>query len=321
MRRGALAWALLPLTLVFAGLSGLRRLAYRAGLLQRERLPVPVIVVGNVTAGGSGKTPLAAALVDHLTKAGLRVGIISRGYGRETRDCREVRFGSDPRQVGDEPLLLARTCGVPVFVARRRAEAGRALLQAHPGVQVIVCDDGLQHLALERDIEICVFDDRGVGNGWLLPSGPLREPWPRRVDFVLRTPGARGITGFELRRDLARHAVASDGSTVLLDLLKDAPIAAVAGIANPAAFFDMLRAAGIEPRMTLALPDHHAFAQPLPVENMQIVCTEKDASKLWRLHPDALAVPLHIEIAQPFWDSFDRLLAAKLSSADGSQTA
>lgn len=323
VRRGPGALLLRPFAALYGLLSGTRRLLYRTGLLTRERLPVPVIVVGNVVAGGAGKTPVVTALVEHLRARGLRAGVISRGYGRSTADCREVRPDAAAQDVGDEPLLIARRCGVPVFVASRRAQAGRALLAQHPGTQVLVGDDGLQHLALARDIEICVFDERGTGNGWLLPAGPLREPWPRAADLVLRPAAAAAIEGFELARRLDTHAVRADGSRLALAELARQPVLALAGIARPEAFFAMLRHAGVQPAQTVALPDHHDFdAHPpeLPADHA-VVCTEKDAVKLWRLRPDAWAVPLAVEIEPAFWRAFDRLLDAKLSSPDGSETA
>src|SRR5690606_24360938 len=137
-------------------------------------------------------TPVTLALVRHLRDRGWHPGVVSRGYGRRTRDVREVLPASSPAEVGDEPLLIARAAGVPVFVGRQRAQAGRALLAAHPRTDILVCDDGLQHLALARDLEVCVFNDEGAGNGWLLPAGPLREPWPRRVDWVLHAGPAPG---------------------------------------------------------------------------------------------------------------------------------
>jgi tetraacyldisaccharide 4'-kinase len=197
---------------------------------------------------------------------------------------------------------------VPVFVARARVEAAHALLRAHPATQVVVSDDGLQHYALGRDIEICVFDDRGVGNGWLLPAGPLREPWPRAIDFVI------GPGGFAVTRTLEIDAVRADGTRVNATQLQD--VTAVAGIAKPDAFFDMLRSACVRVARTIALPDHHDFVSPLDATG-EIVCTEKDAVKLWRTRPDAWAVPLQVTIAPEFWTALD----AKLSSLDGPQTA
>lgn len=308
LNRGAAACALWPLSVLFGAAVALRRALYRTGMLKSERAGVPVVVVGNVIAGGSGKTPIVQAIARHLKDRGVEVGIVSRGYGRRTTGCREVRADSSALDVGDEPLLLARTCGVPVFVARARVQAARALLRAYPRTQVIVCDDGLQHYALARDVEICVFDERGVGNGWLLPAGPLREPWPRAVDFVV------GPGGFAASRTLSGEAVRADGARVALGQLQG--VTAVAGIAKPAAFFGMLRDAGVGIERAIALPDHHDFSAP-PDTRGVIVCTEKDAVKLWRTRPDAWAVALQVRLDPAFWTALD----AKLSSLDGLQTA
>jgi len=175
-----LALALRPASWLFAGLVAVRRALYQRGFYKTHRLPVPVIVVGNVMVGGVGKTPITMALVQHLKAQGWRVGVLSRGYGRKTSSTLAVTPSSNPHNVGDEPLLIARTCQVPVFVGIHRVEAGQALLSLHPDVQVLVCDDGLQHYSLARDLELCVFDERGTGNGHLLPAGPLREAWPRK---------------------------------------------------------------------------------------------------------------------------------------------
>jgi tetraacyldisaccharide 4'-kinase len=322
LRRGALACLLWPLSLVFGALATLRRAAYRAGLLKSHRIDVPVIVVGSVVVGGSGKTPVVMALVEHLRSRGFAPGVVSRGYGRSIQDCREVRPTSEAHEVGDEPLLIAQACGAPVFVAPSRAEAAHALLSAYPATQVVVCDDGLQHYGLQRDIEICVFDERGIGNGWLLPAGPLREPWPRTVDLVLRAGQTVDTPGFGVKRRLAPFARRGDGARTPLAALQARPLKAVAGIAKPQAFFDMLRDAGLRLEQTVPLPDHHDFrAHPIEPGGMDLICTQKDAVKLWRVHPQAWAVPLELEIGPPFWRALDRLLDAKLSSAHGSQTA
>lgn len=321
--RGALACLLWPLSLLFGALAALRRAAYRRGLLRSERLRVPVVVVGSVLVGGSGKTPVVMALLDHLQAQGIAAGVVSRGYGRVRSDCVEVRPDSEPREVGDEPLLIARHGRAPVFVAPRRAQAGQALLAAYPATQVIICDDGLQHLGLQRDIEICVFDDRGVGNGWLLPAGPLREPWPRPVDLVLHSGQAPGLGGFTARRELARVARRGDGARRQIAEMAGQPLFAVAGIARPEAFFDMLRRCGLQLSGTLALPDHHDFGRLDSALDRapHLVCTDKDAIKLWRLRPDAWAIGLVLQLDPAFWPAFDRLLKAKLSSADGPQTS
>ncbi len=321
MRRGALATALWPVSQIYRALIALRRMAYWRGLLRTESIPVPIVVVGNVIAGGAGKTPVVIALMRHLAARGIRAGVVSRGYGRSTQDCREVRPGDAAASSGDEPLLITRATGAPVFVARERAEAVRALLAAHRDVQLIVCDDGLQHLALKRDLEICVFDERAVGNGWLLPAGPLREAWPRGVDFVLRPAGHESLGGYSIDRGLGMHAVDAAGQRVLLSSLAGQSVTAVAGIAQPDQFFSMLRAAGVAPTHCVPLADHFDFSEWTAPEGV-LVCTEKDAVKIWPRYPHALAVPLEVQIDPAFWRAFDVWLDHRpLSFAHGHQTA
>jgi len=335
-------WPLLPLSWLYGLLLALHRSCWRWGLWRSQRLPVPVLVVGNVIAGGAGKTPVTLALVRHLQARGWQPGIISRGYGRASRDCRPALATSCAREVGDEAVLLAAASGVPVFVARQRAEAGRALLAAYPSTNILVCDDGLQHLALARDIDICVFNEEGLGNGWLLPAGPLREPWPQAVDFVLyavpsaegqvhdtglQTPlppsgGGAGGEGahearcaytrgkhFPLTRTLAQDAVDGHGQRVPLAALRQQPLHAVAAIARPQSFFAMLRTQGLTLARAEALPDHHDFSGWQHSSGLRLVCTEKDAVKLWPNYPDALAVPLQVEIAAEFFVALDEILA------------
>ncbi len=326
---GPLARLLWPASLLYRALVAVRRGLYRWGLLRATRVPVPVVVVGNVVAGGSGKTPVVIATVQHLRAQGHRPGVVSRGYGRHTNDCREVLPGADVQQVGDEPALIQRVTGAPVFVAPYRADAALALLAHHPRVDVLVCDDGLQHLALQRDIEICVFDNRGTGNGLLLPAGPLREPWPRAVDLVLHTGNQPAFAGYTAQRQLAGHAVQADGSRLpLADLATgERPLLAVAAIAQPEAFFAMLRAEGLALAHTQALPDHFDFAewQPPLEQPFTLLCTEKDAVKLWAIQPRAWAVPLAFTPEPAFWQALDDLLAprwdAKLSSPHGHSTS
>ncbi|QNN55427.1 tetraacyldisaccharide 4'-kinase [Diaphorobacter ruginosibacter] len=311
-RRGAVGRLLWPLSLLHRGLVAARRSLYRTGILPSMRMPVPVITVGNVIAGGAGKTPVTIAIARHLKAQGWKPGIVSRGYGRQTQDCRAVTDASTAREVGDEPLLIARATQLPVVVARQRAQAALALLAEHPEVDVILCDDGLQHLALQRDVEICVFNDEGVGNGWLLPAGPLREPWPRNVDLVLyagRAPGG-SAPQFELRRALADEAIDAGGRGVPLSALLARPVAALAGIARPEEFFAMLRARGLVLADTHALPDHSDFSdwQRTGDSTLPLLCTEKDATKLWPIEPRALAVPLLVELPQAFFEALDRIL-------------
>ena len=326
LSRGWAAHCLRPLSWLFGTLLQVRLWAYRQGWLAAQRVQATVIVVGNVVAGGAGKTPTTIALLQHLQQRGWRVGVVSRGHGRQTGDVRPVLAHSKPGEVGDEPLLIAQASGVPVWVGASRAQAAQALLQAHPGTQLIVCDDGLQHLALARDIEICVMDERGVGNGWLLPAGPLREPWPRQVDLLLHTGTPALAGGFKGQRQLAAWAVRANGERVALSSLQGQAVDAVAGLARPEAFFEMLRAAGLSLDHTHALPDHADFTDwPDTPLARPLLCTEKDAAKLWQRQPEALAVPLQLDIEAPFWAALDALLAERagtpVSSAHGQQTA
>ncbi len=322
VHRGPAAWLLLPLSLCFRVLQGLRGTLYRWGVFARHRAPVPVIVVGNVVAGGAGKTPVVMALVQHLQARGLRPGVISRGYGRTTRDCREVHPGSLASEVGDETALIQRRCHVPVFVARRRIQAAQALMAKYPDTDVLVSDDGLQHLALHRDVEICVFDERGIGNGWVLPAGPLREPWPRKVDLVLHTGAIAAFAGHHARRRLATHAVRRDGTQVRLSDLRQRALVAVAGIARPERFFTMLRDGGLTLVGSFALPDHYAFLdwKPTLPPDCTLLCTEKDAAKLWLTHPGALAVPLTLDLDAGFLGALEAKLPASLLAKLSSQT-
>ena len=288
MRRGPAACLLLPLSLLFRLLTALRRALYRAGILQSTRLPVPVIVVGNIFIGGTGKTPLVIWLVEALRRAGLTPGVISRGYGASNDAPQAVISASSARDVGDEPVLIATRTGVPLFVCRDRAAAARALLQRHPTVDVIVSDDGLQHYALQRDCEILLFDARGIGNGWLLPAGPLREPSSRRADFTVMNAHTlpAGVAADAWRLELVgtmAERLADPSQHMKLSMLADNPekkILAAAGIGNPARFFEMLRAAGLR-FDTMPLPDHHDFSDR-PFDSIDadiILVTEKDAVK------------------------------------------
>jgi tetraacyldisaccharide 4'-kinase len=311
LRRGALARALYPLSLLFRMLASLRARLYRAGMLKAERLPVPVIVVGNIFIGGTGKTPLTIWLVEALRGAGFTPGVISRGHGAEGEGARAVDALSNAQQAGDEPLLIARRTGCPVMVARARGEAARALLAAHPDVDVLVADDGLQHYALARDIEIVLFDGRGVGNGWLLPAGPLREAPSRKRDFTVvnapeLTPAlAQAVGGQPFRmRLVGSHAerLAQPGERVALAQLKDRRLVAAAGIGNPGRFFALLREAGLG-FAELPLPDHHDFLDA-PFDGIEadaILITEKDAVKCGQIEnlkndPRLWVVPVTAQI-------------------------
>ncbi len=338
-RRGVIAGLLWPVSLLFQMVVWLRRQLYAAGIFGTQHVDALVIVVGNVVAGGAGKTPTVIALVQHLQAQGRIVGVVSRGYGRDGTDCIEVQSDSQPRIVGDEPLHIRRATHAPVFVGHTRYEAATALMARHPTTEIILCDDGLQHYGLYRDLEICVFDDRGCGNGWCLPAGPLRERWPRhavsRVGqhharlLTLHTGSDPAFAGYTAYRSLAPSVVRRDGATAPLSDFNapDArPLAAIAGIAQPEAFFSMLRARGLPLEQTIALPDHYHFdSLPSTVdEGYDIICTEKDAAKLWSIEPRAWAIPLVFQPEAAFFTALDTAiserLAAKLSSAHGHKT-
>ena len=291
---------------LFALLARLRRQAYQAGLLRTERLSVPVVVIGNIVAGGAGKTPLTLWLAQRLLALGRHPGIVSRGYGRRHDGIVKVGAGDTADTVGDEPLLLARRSGCPVFVGRDRAAAAQALLQQHPECDVVLCDDGLQHYRLARDVEIAVVDRRGAMNGWPLPAGPLREPVERLAEvdaLVLHDNGTTRIDGvptfnmqltgehFYRLDDAGICAIAADLSSLSLH--------AVAGIGEPQRFFDHLTRLGLR-FDAQAFPDHHRYTSAdFSFAGDAILMTEKDALKclglvtkpIWVLPVEAMIEP------------------------------
>jgi tetraacyldisaccharide 4'-kinase len=285
----------LPMRLLML-LSGLYGALARRARQRAQPQPgpaVPLLVVGNLVVGGAGKTPTVIALVQAFQAAGRKPGVISRGHGREGDGdaARAVAAGDPALAVGDEPLLIQRRTGVPVWVGRDRSAAARALCVAHPEVDVLLSDDGLQHHRLRRDAELLVFDDRGVGNGLLLPAGPLREPMPAQLgrhQRVLYTGqhvstallGALGQRRLGLAWPLADWLRADPSTALPLSQLAGRRLLAAAGLADPRKFFDMLRAAGLafDP---LPLPDHHRYAKlPWPAGTLDVLTTEKDAVKL-----------------------------------------
>ncbi len=290
-RCSALAAALWPLSLAFRAVVALRRMLYRRGILPAVRLAAPVVVVGNITVGGSGKTPLVAALARELARRGHRPGIVSRGYGRVSRDRAPIAVAvdDDPDRVGDEPLLLARA-GFPVVVAGDRVAAGRALLAGHPECDVILADDGLQHYRLARDVEVAVVDTARVpGRSWLLPAGPLREPPSRlaEVDAVVALVPVGGTVPASLPGAFAM-TLTGDVFVRVADPRITAPatqftgpgVHALAGIGHPARFFAQLAQLGIA-AAAHPFPDHHRFAAgDLAIADAgAILMTEKDAVK------------------------------------------
>jgi len=298
-----------PMSVFFGAIAAARRVIYRAGVLPVFRAPVPVVIIGNISVGGSGKTPLTLGLAGWMRELGWCPGIVSRGYGGSAKKPRLVGIGNSAEEVGDEALLLATRTGCPVYIARNRSAAAKALLKTHPECDLVLSDDGLQHYALARDFEIIVIDaKRSFGNGFLLPAGPLREPvarlatadaivchgacqaacqeqWPRRFQMKL--------TGDSF------YNLLNPNLTVTAQALNGTGIYALAGIAHPERFFRHLEALGLkfEPR---PFPDHHAFTRKdLEIKGAQtIIMTEKDAVKCQDFASEncwALAVQAEVE--------------------------
>jgi tetraacyldisaccharide 4'-kinase len=276
-------WLLLPLAGIYSLLSGLNR-----RLAKPVRLPVPVIVVGNLIVGGAGKTPLTLWLAQQLKARGWRPGIVSRGYGRSSDGVLAVSNASTTAEVGDEPLLLARRSGVPVWVGRQRAVAGAALLAEHPKVDVLLCDDGLQHYALARDVELVVFDARGVGNGWRLPVGPLRETLLRLAtvdalignNFTGKLPSAKPVFNMTLLPGSFYRLGDPQQSCSAESLRGRGKLFALAGIGNPGRFFQTLESLGLVCEKH-PFPDHHGYsaADLAFAKDGILLMTEKDAVK------------------------------------------
>jgi tetraacyldisaccharide 4'-kinase len=299
----SLAWVLQPFAFVFRLLVAVRRLAYRSGLLRSERIAVPVIVIGNITVGGTGKTPLTAWLVGRLTDAGFRPGVVSRGYGgRGGKTPRLVDRDSDVRDAGDEALVLARRTQAPICISVDRTAAARHLVD-RAGVNIIVADDGLQHYRLARDLEIAVVDgERVLGNRRLLPAGPLREPPARlaSVDFVFIN-GESSFSAGHLFELAPERALSLDGSARRdLREFSGMRVWSVAGIGNPGRFNAMLRAAGVDP-VAVEVPDHGFISLPelRREQAWPILMTEKDAVKYFEIPIDnAWYVPVAVQMSE-----------------------
>lgn len=296
---GLPARLLAPVAAVFAALVRLRRESYRRGWRRSAKMPVPVLVVGNVFVGGTGKTPLVLWLARQLRKQGRRPGIVTRGYGgRSPHWPRRVAAGSDPLEVGDEAVLLARRSGCPVAAGPDRAAAARSLLEE---CDVLISDDGLQHYALARDREIVVFDGRrGAGNGRCFPAGPLREPLSRAAaaDLVIAS-NEGGDWRYRYRLQPSAWVNLRSGERLPPQAFAGTAARAIAGIGNPERFFDCIRALGVQARVQ-AFPDHHRYRpEELEAGEEPLLMTEKDAVKCagfaqpqwWFLAVDAVPEP------------------------------
>ncbi len=275
---------LIPLSWLFWLLSGLRRLCYRLHLLPSYQLRVPVIVIGNISVGGTGKTPLVIWLAERLKQNGYRPAIISRGYGGSVHGVSPVYANSDPVAVGDEPVLLAKRSQCPVWVGHDRVAVAAALLKAHPECDVIISDDGLQHYKLQRDVEVIVVDgDRRFGNGWLIPAGPLRERESRlkAADAIVYNGDRSVPDAFSMKLENAafRNLVDPTKTASVTDFTEQ-HIYVIAGIGNPGRFFQQLHDIGLHFEQR-AFPDHHGFqaADLQSIKAEAILMTEKDAVK------------------------------------------
>lgn len=296
-------WVLLPFSWFYSIVIRIRR-----GYLQRfcqQNYPVPVIVVGNVTVGGVGKTPVVIELAKKMQQKGLKVGIVSRGYGAKIKHFPyEIQLNDSAELVGDEPLMIARRINCPVVIAPKRTEAVRHLLDKH-SVQIIISDDGLQHYRMGRSIEIAVIDGmRGLGNGYCLPAGPLREPDSRlkQVDFVIVNEGAwenaysMEIIPKKIVRLTTKEEVSTDSFTN--------EVAAVAGIGNPQRFYSTLSQLGIKFK-PYSYPDHYQFKlHDLNYVESQVIMTEKDAVKCYSFSSDKLYyLPVEAKLNDSFWEA------------------
>ena len=302
---------LLPLSWIFGFAVYLRRLLYQKEWLRSKRLPVPVVVIGNINVGGTGKTPLVIWLANQFQLAGYKPGIISRGFGGHVKDVEEVFYDSNPQQVGDEPVLVAQRTACPLFVSANRVLAGRTLLKAYPECNLIISDDGLQHYRLYRDVEIVVFDStKGFGNQSLMPAGPLRESTSRlkSVDALVangalgdfkRTIENNSLDVFEMELhsksfyNLIDHNIQAD-----ISFFFGKEIVAIAGIGNPDRFFRQLTLMGLRFREK-SFPDHYAYTiNDLKLIKADVILmTEKDAVKCKVFAVEnCWVIPVNVEI-------------------------
>ena len=347
-KRGLKAWLMWPLSLIFGCLAALRHSLYEIGLLKSQALPVPMIIVGNLRVGGTGKTPSVIALARALRDKGYRVGVISRAYQGEVSTPTEVTLTSDARIVGDEPALMAQQLyhhdaawHIPVFVHPKRVLAGQAMLTQYPDVNVILCDDGLQHYALKRwpareggrDIEIIVRDQRGEGNRFLMPAGPLREYASRERDFTLHLgqsiradrPYLCGAPLFGvLARPGSAYQLNNPPHQLSIDELArishQEKILCAAGMGNPEKFFQLVESHGIEIER-LPLPDHYNYLEnPFAGSDAQrILITEKDAVKcqemqMYRDDARIWVMPVTVQLPTDLLEQIDVILQRPVHS-------
>lgn len=287
--RGGLTQVLRPLSWLFVSVASIRRFLYRSKILKPVSLPIPVIIVGNITVGGTGKTPLVIWIANYLKQAGYKPGIISRGYGGKASSWpQQVRPDADPVMVGDEAVVISRRTNCAMAVGPSRIEDCQALLK-YADIDVIISDDGLQHYALDRTVEIAVIDGiRRFGNGFCLPAGPLRELRSRLDSVDCRITNGVAAQGEIAMRYHAEHAInLVSGEVRQISDFKNQPVNAIAGIGNPDRFFNFIRANGIRSN-TRAFPDHHYYIpDDIGFPDSEVLfMTEKDAVKCQRFARD-----------------------------------
>ena len=316
--RNPVAWLLLPLSWLFCAVSVLRRLMFVKGLLSDHAMPVPVVIVGNISVGGTGKTPLLIALCKYLTQQGFKPGVVSRGYGGSISGQQPVAVNDDAAACGDEPVLIKQRTGCPVIIGSDRVAAAKKLL-AENDCDVILSDDGMQHYRLKRDIEIAVVDTvRKFGNGFCLPAGPLREPVSRlrKVSMIVHHGDADEKYRFYLEFGEAVNLMTAEKKQ--LDLFATGTVHAVAGIGHPDRFFNQLRDRGLD-IVQHAFPDHHAYTGSDIdfADNLPILMTEKDAVKCKSLQPsvknsdtvdNVWAVPVSAKISDQLGSDLNQLI-------------
>ena len=314
--RNPIALLLWPVSLVYCAIASLRRIAYANGFFSVTRFSKPIIAVGNLTVGGTGKTPFTIWLANHLREHGFRPGVVSRGYGRrDISNTLMVYSDSDPEEVGDEPFVIARRTKIPVAVAKKRSDAVRLLLDK-TDCNIFVCDDALQHYSLAADLSIALIDAKSrFGNGFCLPAGPLREPRSRLDSVALKLIKGEGQGEEHLMRyEIAQVVNVKDNENrQTAEFLIDRKITAVAGIANPESFFDMLQNLGME-LTRISFPDHHHFTEKdfdsIDHGDVDLVMTEKDAVKCREFARDNW---WYVEIDTKISDQFVAALSDRIS--------
>ena len=349
-KKGLKALALWPLSKLFGVVSSLRRFLYDLSIIKSSTLPVPVVIVGNIRVGGTGKTPTVLAIAKVLKARGFHPGIISRGYKGSNQEAIEVITSSLPSIVGDEPCYMAsqlQDLNIPIFIHPQRVIAGQELLKRYPDINVIISDDGLQHRGLVRwpareggrDIEFVVRDSRGEGNHFLLPAGPLREPASRERDATLFTGSLKnqrsgisdeyflGRRSFHLAGHLGKpYQLVNSANTLSFEQITEQflpnNIIAIAGLGNPQRFFNDLAKQGIAGKC-IPLPDHATYTPEFfnHIKAQCILITEKDAVKIWPEHPEVWAVQLQVQLPQALLGEIHQALQTGLSSPHGHQTA